>query len=268
MLCRAGTHGNGVLEHLNLNDNSVGDDGIHALASGLATNRGLRTLNVTANHVGDEGARHLASALAKNAVLHTLLARHNNIGDAGAAKLAKGVEASGSLVVLFLGGNSVGDAGAKAFASMLKKRTNDEAEKRLARGASWKDGDDDFTYTGLEKLDLSSCKIGAAGAAALTRALAANTTLVELTIYENDVPDVERGALLSLSLGTTVGALLPVSRAPSTARATVVMGSRTVCFDARRPGCMASTQSQLSTAGARIFVEPTPSTAVWVYDCD
>jgi uncharacterized protein (TIGR02996 family) len=127
------------LEHLDLNGNDLGDEGVRALAE-CPHLSGLKGLHLNRNKVGDAGVQALA-ADAYLASLTFLELSGNEIGDEGARALAESPHLT-RLRELHLGSNKVGDAGARALA----------ASAHLA---------------GLAELVLYVNEIGAAGARAL-----------------------------------------------------------------------------------------------------
>jgi Ran GTPase-activating protein (RanGAP) involved in mRNA processing and transport len=80
------------LTHLNLNDNSIGDEGAKALAQVLPSMTGLTKLDLKSNQIGDAGADALANVLSKMNKLSYIDLSFNNIGDEGAKSFANGVK--------------------------------------------------------------------------------------------------------------------------------------------------------------------------------
>ncbi|KAF9945675.1 hypothetical protein BGZ72_001106, partial [Mortierella alpina] len=70
-----------TLMTLELPDNSIGNEGVKALAEALKTNSTLTTLDLGHNSIGDDGVKTLAEALKTNKTLTNLDLGHNSIGD-------------------------------------------------------------------------------------------------------------------------------------------------------------------------------------------
>ena len=111
------------LQILNLDFNSIGDEGAKALATVLEKNRSLEELKLYKNNIGDEGAKALASALEKNRSLKRLELDSNNIDNEGTKALATALEKNTTLETLSLEFNDFGYEGDKALATALKKNT-------------------------------------------------------------------------------------------------------------------------------------------------
>ncbi|CAF1930750.1 unnamed protein product [Rotaria magnacalcarata] len=73
-----------TLNTLNLNKNSIGNDGVKRLADVLKDNVTLITLILSNNLIGDDGAKHLAESIQNDTKLITLNLENNLIGDGGA----------------------------------------------------------------------------------------------------------------------------------------------------------------------------------------
>jgi Ran GTPase-activating protein (RanGAP) involved in mRNA processing and transport len=68
-----------TLEVLNLNQNSIGNTGAAAIATGLAQNTSIKTLYLEFNEIGTAGCAALAGALRQNTVLKELKLGFNQI---------------------------------------------------------------------------------------------------------------------------------------------------------------------------------------------
>ena len=109
------------LEHLNLKDNSIGDEGVITFAT-AAAGGGLpqiKKLDLGDNDIGVAGVQALASAFAEGAFceLTSLDLESNKFGDAGAAALSKALEkgALPSLESLALINTEIGDEGVQHY---------------------------------------------------------------------------------------------------------------------------------------------------------
>eukprot|EP00968_Pinguiococcus_pyrenoidosus_P023498 scaffold3842_cov150-Pinguiococcus_pyrenoidosus.AAC.2 len=161
---------------LDLSWNSIGDEGVKALAErGLPSVPQLTQLYLYNNSIGAEGARALAERGLPSVPQLTLLSLWgNSIGDEGANALAeRGLSSVPQLRKLGLGGNSISAVGATALAErgllsvpqltqlvLSSNSIGDEGAKALAeRGLP--------SVPQLTQLDLSSNSIRAEGAKAL-----------------------------------------------------------------------------------------------------
>ncbi|KAH7054780.1 hypothetical protein BKA57DRAFT_434420 [Linnemannia elongata] len=154
---------NSILTTLNLDHNSIGDNGAQALSEALKTNSTLTTLNLYSNKIGPNGAQALSEALKTNSTLTTLNLEDNSIGDNGAQALSEALKSNSTLTTLNLSWNSIGDNGAQALSEALK------------------------TNSTLTTLNLVSNSIGDNGAQALSEALKTNSTLTTLNLEDNSI---------------------------------------------------------------------------------
>ncbi|KAI8606157.1 hypothetical protein EDD21DRAFT_349318 [Dissophora ornata] len=90
---------NNPLTILNLENNSIGNDGALALSEALKTNTTLTTLNLQRNSIEKEGALALSEALKTNTTLTTLNLKNNSIGKEGALALTNVSKTSGCTIV-------------------------------------------------------------------------------------------------------------------------------------------------------------------------
>jgi hypothetical protein len=111
------------LAHLVLLGNSIGDEGVVALADGLRSNDSLRALNLGYCGISDEGAIALASLLSHGSHLETLDLRENQIGEAGMKALANALKRNQSLQV-FLAQSNAGLEGAGIEDAFIKALQN------------------------------------------------------------------------------------------------------------------------------------------------
>ncbi|KAJ8604059.1 hypothetical protein CTAYLR_001743 [Chrysophaeum taylorii] len=207
---------------LSLADNRLGDDGIAALARGLA-GTGIKTLDLSSNAIQRKGVLALAEALSRPAVraaLTDLSLERCDIGGQGIAQLANALGESSALRRLNVARNYVDEPAAEALAELVKN-TSALAElraswvnlRRRAAGAlalgladskvktadlSWNAwyvaDDDDAAIAGLEvlfargplaHLDLSHSRIGAVDVSRLAKALEPNRLLRGLHMEGN-----------------------------------------------------------------------------------
>ena len=108
-----------TLTHCNLSELCLEDEGLVALAGGLASCAGLEVLELGANEMTKVGARALARAMGGLGKLRVLNVRENELGNKGAAALAGGLESCPALETLDMYQNEIQAAGALAVARAL-----------------------------------------------------------------------------------------------------------------------------------------------------
>ncbi|XP_066498991.1 MHC class II transactivator isoform X2 [Hoplias malabaricus] len=108
------------LQHLDLENNKLGNVEAEKLAKALQSLTSLKMLNLSQNCIGDAGAQKLALALSTAASLQSLSLYENFISDAGAENLASVLPAMKSLLDLDVKYNKFTDVGAKKLSAALK----------------------------------------------------------------------------------------------------------------------------------------------------
>ena len=124
------------LTELQVANNTIGDQGVIALAEALNQLPGLEVLSLASNTIGDPGASRLAGALTDGALqnsLRKLDLSTNNIGDKGALNLAGAI--SGGAIrrckTVGLKGNPASAMARKAVTKAIKVRACEAAAHRL-----------------------------------------------------------------------------------------------------------------------------------------
>lgn len=114
------------LTELYLEWNTLGmwDDGITAIAEGLALNRSLQVLDLSNNQISHEGGQEIASSLKQNRVLRTLDMRWNNIGVIGGRAFLSSLNHNKYLVNLALAGNNIPSDTLKAIATAMQRNVD------------------------------------------------------------------------------------------------------------------------------------------------
>jgi len=107
-------------EVLDLKFNSIDDVGIYNLMNDIKTDN-LKELWLGSNSIGDEGVKAIAEYLKYNTTLQILSLGANNIGEIGASYLADALENNNTIMKLFLSYNKIGDKGATALLKSLNK---------------------------------------------------------------------------------------------------------------------------------------------------
>uniref|UniRef100_A0A7S2LFI3 Uncharacterized protein n=1 Tax=Skeletonema marinoi TaxID=267567 RepID=A0A7S2LFI3_9STRA len=205
---------------LDLRDNDIGDTGLQALASSLASNGKVRELHLARNDIGDTGLEALVNLLAHNRALRVLSISGNtaitkigvraisrslqsrkcrleglwldriNIGEEGGKILGDALSYNKSLVTLSLwcGENdvSIGDDGLKALALGLSRNSHLKELNLSGNRAITSVGLCSLKQyfqspsCGLKTLTLYAINIGDEGACALTDALGRNKSVKSL----------------------------------------------------------------------------------------
>ncbi|XP_061133346.1 NACHT, LRR and PYD domains-containing protein 3-like isoform X3 [Syngnathus typhle] len=192
-----------TLSHLDLSRNDLRDDGLEALAAGLAkpqctlqvlelmncklsekscealasvlsSSRTLSHLDLSANGLRDDGLEALAAGLAKpQCTLQVLRLYRCKLSKKSCEPLASVLSSSRTLSHLDLSANGLGDDGLEALAAGLAK-----------------------PQCTLQVLGLVRCKIGTRGCVSLAKALRSNPShLQQLTLTSNDPGEVGKRAL-------------------------------------------------------------------------
>ncbi|XP_061125356.1 NACHT, LRR and PYD domains-containing protein 3-like isoform X4 [Syngnathus typhle] len=184
------------LRELNLSDNDLGDDGLEALAAGLAKPQcalqvlelewcnlskkscealasvlsspcSLRELELSDNDLGDDGLEALAAGLAKpQCALQVLKLRECNLRKKSCEALASVLSSPCSLSELDLSDNDLGDDGLEALAAGLAK-----------------------PQCALQVLELKKCNLSKKSCEALASVLSSPGSLRELDLSDNDLGD-------------------------------------------------------------------------------
>uniref|UniRef100_A0A3Q4GIH6 Class II major histocompatibility complex transactivator n=1 Tax=Neolamprologus brichardi TaxID=32507 RepID=A0A3Q4GIH6_NEOBR len=111
------------LQHLDLENSKIGDEGAEKLASALVSLPSLEILNLSQNCIGDEGVKTLAATLKDLPNLHCLSVYSNMISDEGAESLAAVLPHMASLTDLDVKFNKLTDVGAQSLGASLRNCT-------------------------------------------------------------------------------------------------------------------------------------------------
>ena len=111
---------NTSLVELDLSNNNIEDEGAIALARTLHTNRNIINLNLSDNNIGEDGVKALSDALKGNRILTFFDLSRNSLTDTGTTLLANALETNDAVTELNLQGNDIGDSGAIALAHTLE----------------------------------------------------------------------------------------------------------------------------------------------------
>ncbi|KAG9067205.1 hypothetical protein KI688_011987 [Linnemannia hyalina] len=88
------------LTTLDLEDNSIGDNGAQALSEALKANSTLTTLDLSRNPIESDGAQALSEALMVNSTLTTLSLGGTSIGDNGAQALSEALRTNSTVTII------------------------------------------------------------------------------------------------------------------------------------------------------------------------
>jgi len=181
---------NTALESLELEEDTVGDDCVLSLVSGLANNRTLKELvlkrdNDAAVSISSRGVCYLAAWLAaKGCVLERLnLNGHVGIGNAGAVLLGTMLQTHSSLIALELDHVGMSDVGASELAAGLKANATSRLRVlSVARNYIGQQGALDFAamltiHQTLSFFDISHNRVDRCGMKALVKSIAATNRL-------------------------------------------------------------------------------------------
>ena len=114
---------NKTLQKLDINHNSISDDGAVAFSDGLKYNISLQELNMSYNKITNEGAKMIGEAIKGNKTLQKLNISHNSISDDGAVAFSDGLKFNISLQELNMSGNKISNEGAKMIGEAIKVNT-------------------------------------------------------------------------------------------------------------------------------------------------
>ena len=185
------------LNHLDLSGVGLENDGLRLLAEGLGCTSSLTdgVLNLSGNDIGDTGLQALASSLASNGKVQKLILTNNNIGDKGLEALADLLAHNGALRCLSISENAaITKIGVKAISRSLRSRKCRLENLRLDRISICEEiekllGDALSVNTSLVLLSLScgenGISIGDDGLKALALGLSHNSHLKELNLSRN-----------------------------------------------------------------------------------
>ncbi|KAL0230934.1 hypothetical protein GEMRC1_010339 [Eukaryota sp. GEM-RC1] len=149
---------NSTLIEINLEKNSLEDEGARALAKALKYNSTISVINLSHNSIGVDGVCALAEALVVNSTLTKINLWNNVIGALGAIILAEALKVNSIITEIDLGYNCIGDTGVKALAEALKVNST------------------------ITKVNLWNNLTHAVSAVALTEALKENSTIASISM--------------------------------------------------------------------------------------
>ncbi|XP_018528369.1 MHC class II transactivator isoform X2 [Lates calcarifer] len=108
------------LQHLDLENSKIGDEGAEKLADALASLSSLEILNLSQNCIGNHGVKRLTTTLRDLPKLHCLSLYSNVISDEGAESLAAVLPHMASLTALDVSYNRLTDVGVQSLGASLR----------------------------------------------------------------------------------------------------------------------------------------------------
>ena len=171
---------NKTIQYICIGDASFGDEGVAALARGIASSASLRAVDLENKGMGDEGARALGAALGESKVTELNISHNDALTDAGLAAVCLGAAAGRTVTSLRVAGLSVGPESCAAVSKLLASsggalRRLDATDAKMDPGGIMALGvalrDDGGERSGsLDELVLDGTRLGDDGAAALAGA--------------------------------------------------------------------------------------------------
>ena len=107
---------------LHIGSNTIGDEGIKAIAKTLSNNRLSKKLNVSHNGITDIGAKELASGLQNNQSIIKLDVRYNDITEDGTIAILEAAIANGVCEVVRVDNKYKSNDKVKELITALEKR--------------------------------------------------------------------------------------------------------------------------------------------------
>ena len=111
---------NTTLKDLRLGFNTIGEEGVTAVAKVLVENKSLTHLWLFGCHISGQGTSELAAALCKNSSLKYLYMQNNPIGVEGASSMSDMLKHNTTLEELILRDNSIGEEEVRQLINSLK----------------------------------------------------------------------------------------------------------------------------------------------------
>jgi len=166
-------HADSFLQHLNLDDNQIGDSGATALGEGLKGNWMLKRLSIKRNRIARDGGNALGRGLQQNHVLKEVYLTSNVIGDDGILELCHALARKGCVLTLVdLGSNQLSYVASRLLA------------RALIDGNS------------LQSLLLKNNMVGGDGAGLLEQGIRHSSSLTYLNLERNILGDIGMGCLM------------------------------------------------------------------------
>ena len=178
------------LRFLDLSTNGIGQMGAASLAGLLGSSKALQKLDLGGNKLGNAGVTELMSGLSKNSTLAALSLRDTDMDAGGGEAVARVMRESKSLTTLWLGKNRLGNEGVTALVDALL-----DAKYRSKLATL------DLHKNGLTKVGISS----------VTRLVEESPSLVALALGGSKIQFTETEVLQNAAKeNATIGRTKPV----------------------------------------------------------
>ena len=177
------------LEHIDLRNLALYDDGAWALSSYVSSNSFIKSIDLSYNYISDEGMQAFSACLPKMLALETIKLNGNGFAVDGCRYLCNGLKSCASLKSIELASNRIGDDGMEALCEFLRYNPSVESI-HVDSCLIGDDGMDCFhdalvCNRALWHISLAGNKIGPRGASRLARALEFNSSLRDINLNYN-----------------------------------------------------------------------------------
>jgi len=110
-----------TLEHLNLSQNSLEDEGVSMIGAGLMANTTLKSLSLAESRITEASCTVVAAALTSNRALERLNLADNKVRDEGCSALAQALQHNSTLTSLNLSRNHLHNKGVLRLSETLRQ---------------------------------------------------------------------------------------------------------------------------------------------------
>jgi Ran GTPase-activating protein (RanGAP) involved in mRNA processing and transport len=174
--------------------NSLGDEGVEVLASGIAEHMGLESLDLGFNNFGDDGCRALMKAIPVDGRVWTLHMAGNLIGEDGAMTIADLIRKRCTVRKLYLSGNRLGPNGVRAIASAIledevSRSSENDGTMYSGRNAETGSSNKQIDSVGMQELYLGGTHMGSSGCEAVAQLMGTTRCLRTLSLANCDLTD-------------------------------------------------------------------------------
>jgi hypothetical protein len=140
------------INHLDLEGNNIGDDGVDIICNTLAGDGSIKYLNVCRNAITDKGAKSLSEMIFYNRSITALFLSWNEIKGEGARLLARGLQENNQIKVFDMSFNPIGSMHFQKTSCIKSLSDAFSANKTLMHV--------DFSYCGFSNDDLENLNFG------------------------------------------------------------------------------------------------------------
>ncbi|KAK7103915.1 leucine-rich repeat-containing protein 74A-like isoform X2 [Littorina saxatilis] len=194
---------NVYIVELNLAENKLGTEGALHVIDLMLENRNIENLNLTGNRITDNAGEPLGVMLKRNTTLRHLKLRHNELGERAAQCIKDALTDNESLETLDISWNHFMTRGCVRLAEAVKENVALKEVNVMMNGFGLEGaialGEAIKVNRTLLRLDASYCRLPMEGAASIAHGLQHNETLQALNVGYNSLgPDGSLGLLLGL----------------------------------------------------------------------